>query len=958
MDKINNNPEIDKFLNIYPSLSNNSNLTESKKYLVYFNRSLTKRKSTRRRNSLKTIGLSNNISSTNLKVNKDSNIFLIDKAIEQQNNNIPRSQDIKDSLKIFLYQSNLISKLKNYFSNNDTNLNDINTNLSIINFEENIKSVISKLADNVVMEKYPINTFVIRMNEIGRDCYFLISGKLSVLKPVEYPNIKISYNDYLVYLINLYNNNEFDLLKKVITINNRDYLKFHNLEKILKDIDEIKIFIKSYCITKLNFLIKNNLINYKDIKIIENHLKEFNFNFLDYNIDENEIEENIQQILSNQYDDKISIENNLKNYILQCFKPSEDDIFNILPYEFLINESTREQNNINTAILYKYDLFLYLNPGAFFGESALENISNNRRNATIRTEEDCIIISLNQKLYGSILYESTKLIKDLDILFLRKNYFFHGIQTNIFNKLYFSMFKLITKIKDDIIFQQNTQFDSVFFLKEGEIKLETYLSAIDIFNIIKYFIDYMDNNKKYLKLTNEQIDNLKKNYLNDEELVNGKNKGLIYKEKINEINKYEIYSTKNYECLGILEFSSLMRNYISSCYVISKNAKFFEINKDNLNKILKKEKEMVQQDYYKLIKNKILIQIKRLYYLKLNFLSKINYKINQNFYNIYNIEHQNNKNDMYRNKDSYNSNLSKSLLIGDINNKGGNYENIKNYNESKNYANISNINSANYTNYIKINIPIKNKLYLKYFGHFNYELEKNNYWSPVSLRNIKYNEKYFFKKKLELINKNNSINKNNNINSINSDYSTSYNDIIKTLLSFEPKKKIIEKLYFKSQKKHFNIKKMINLGNNHIFSLKQLKEKIEKNKLNESILNLSIVKNNIQNKTASQSILNQKKKNSNLILSHKNNSEVKYKKIKLMKNFIITRRDCSNNTNNTSEINNLDSTCNNNFILNCIKNNINKNQEKKKGYNKLKDNVYKTILNKSNSKIYNKKKFF
>ena len=65
---------------------------------------------------------------------------------------------------------------------------------------------------------------------------------------------------------------------------------------------------------------------------------------------------------------------------------------------------------------------------------------------------------------------------------------------------------------------------------------------------------------------------------------------------------------------------------------------------------------------------------------------------------------------------------------------------------------------------------------------------------------------------------------------------------------------------------------MINLGNNHIFSLKQLKEKIEKNKLNESMLNLSIVKNNIQNKTASQSILKKKKENSNLILSHKNNS--------------------------------------------------------------------------------------
>ena len=57
------------------------------------------------------------------------------------------------------------------------------------------------MADSVIMEKYPINNFVLRMNEKGKDCYFLISGKLSVLKPVEYPNIKISYNNYLIYLI-------------------------------------------------------------------------------------------------------------------------------------------------------------------------------------------------------------------------------------------------------------------------------------------------------------------------------------------------------------------------------------------------------------------------------------------------------------------------------------------------------------------------------------------------------------------------------------------------------------------------------------------------------------------------------------------------------------------------------------------------------------------------------------
>ena len=408
-------PELSEFLNIYPPLVNKANSSETKKYLVYFNRISSKRKSIRQ-----SLQRKNTLSKNNT---VENNTFLIDKAIDQQNNGFPRSQDIKEALKSFLYHSNLISKLKNYFTTNDSNLNDNNNNTNIINFEENIKTVISKLADSVVMEKYPVNKFVLRMNEIGRDCYFLISGKLSVLKPVEYPNIKISYNDYLKYLINLYNNNEMDLLKKVIYLNNREFLKFHKLEKMLKDVDEIKIFIKSYCISKLNLKIKNNLIDYKNLQILENELNEFDFSFADFNIDENELEENIQQILTNQYEDKLTIENNLKQYILKCFRPSEDDIFNMLPYEFLLSDSVKEQSNNNTAILFKYNLFLQLSPGAFFGETALENISNNKRNATIRTEEDCAIISLNQKLYSSILYESTKLIKDLDILFLRKNYF-------------------------------------------------------------------------------------------------------------------------------------------------------------------------------------------------------------------------------------------------------------------------------------------------------------------------------------------------------------------------------------------------------------------------------------------------------------------------------------------------------------------------------------------------------
>ena len=290
--------EISEFLNIYPPLSLFHNSAETKKFLAYFNRVSTRLK-TIRKSTRKNTSKNNSTKHSN----NETNIFLIDKAIEQQENNMHHSQDIKEALKSFLYHSNLISKLKNYFSVNDySEIKDIDTNINIDNLEENVKTVVSKLSESVIVEKYEADKFIIRMNEIGRDCYFLISGKLSVLKPVEYKNIKISYKDYLIYLNNLYYNNEIDLLKNVISLNNATFLKFHNLEKILNNPEEIKFFIKSYCITKLNLKIKRNLIDYKNLKLIEEELKEFNLSFLDYNIDENEVEENIKQIISNEFE--------------------------------------------------------------------------------------------------------------------------------------------------------------------------------------------------------------------------------------------------------------------------------------------------------------------------------------------------------------------------------------------------------------------------------------------------------------------------------------------------------------------------------------------------------------------------------------------------------------------------------------------------------------------------------
>ena len=72
------------------------------------------------------------------------------------------------------------------------------------------------MAENEILEKYDENKKLIKYGDFGHNCYFLLSGKISVLKPVEYNGINIRYNDYIKYLNNFFKNKEKYLLLKII----------------------------------------------------------------------------------------------------------------------------------------------------------------------------------------------------------------------------------------------------------------------------------------------------------------------------------------------------------------------------------------------------------------------------------------------------------------------------------------------------------------------------------------------------------------------------------------------------------------------------------------------------------------------------------------------------------------------------------------------------------------------
>ena len=134
-------PSVSEFLSIYPPLSKTrASIIDSKKLLIYFHELNLKKQNIEEKETEKII---------------NSTPILISKILKQQKNKMPRTDDVKDAIKSFLYRSNLINKLKTYFTNSNDN-NENNT----VNMDVHIDTVINKLSESVILEKYDKNKLV------------------------------------------------------------------------------------------------------------------------------------------------------------------------------------------------------------------------------------------------------------------------------------------------------------------------------------------------------------------------------------------------------------------------------------------------------------------------------------------------------------------------------------------------------------------------------------------------------------------------------------------------------------------------------------------------------------------------------------------------------------------------------------------------------------------------------
>ena len=573
--------------------------------------------------------------------------YLINKGIDLQNKKRKRTSDIREALGCFFIQSNLINKLSKYFQEFQSELispkesskksqnesprrkekkTTIKSLLKLPSFikdkevEEKIlhkiNGIINKLTESVKIIKFEENKYIIRMFEIGEQCYFLLSGRLSVLKPVEYKNLKISYENYFKYLVNLHFNKEYDLIEQLIQIN-RQYVNIHYLDNLLT-------FVKSYFIVKLNEDIKNS----EEITLayIDKKLNDFHLSYESYGLKRAELSYQIAQIRYTSSPKKSKLNSQIKTYLLSAFRPTEDDTFLMNQYKFVFDKQYEKEHSCS---LFKYEIFICLFPGAFFGDMDLDNKSR-KRNASIRTEEDCIILSLSNETYSNLLSDDSRRLKALDVAFLCNNFFFVNISPVIFDKYYFEFFKSVNKQKYDIIYQQGNDMDTVYLLKEGEVKFEILCSVLDLYNIIKNHIYTIEKNNQFFKLDEKDIKKLKDTYLNDAFYFNLRNKNNAFTEQLKLEKKMFVCLCNTYECIGLIEYF-LNSHYSMSCYVNSIEAKLFEINKYNLEKIIVGEKH-ITSNYHQYVCQKLLSQIKRLNNIKEDYIKQIENKIREKVY--------------------------------------------------------------------------------------------------------------------------------------------------------------------------------------------------------------------------------------------------------------------------------------------------------------------------------------
>ena len=437
----------------------------------------------------------------------------------------------------------------------------------------------------------------------------------------------LSKIDYLCYLVKLHLFQENELISKILLVNKEKYnIDERELNALFSMFHLYKFYIENklkrkYSLFYQFFNDNENLreqIKYRFDVVVEKiyHLggmddfmmndiwKFYNLTFDvifdNYNEKRNEIiYKNLENKINNSPKRKIkqiklnirgsSIKRKSTQSLIEQILSSPSIPFEIISfidkdnYKIRIIPDKIEKSDLIEFKLYEYIEITNLTEGEIFGEIALQN-SSKKRTATIITNEECIFGTLTKNLYNYCLKSTQEKLRNIIIQFFLNGPIFKGVNQPIFEGKYYNWF-IKKKYKNrTILFKQGEKRKKIFFIKKGELELNTKMSFIDLNKIIEYnggsINDY--NAKKYCY---ESVDFNK--FYNDD------------------IHYFKIGCFKDNEIIG-LDYFLKNDKFICDCEVYSITCSVFELENNLYLNLLNEPQLKMNIEKYNEQKKKIL----------------------------------------------------------------------------------------------------------------------------------------------------------------------------------------------------------------------------------------------------------------------------------------------------------------------------------------------------------------
>ena len=247
----------------------------------------------------------------------------------------------------------------------------------------NSANICNLFAQNLNYSKLEEKNILYRIGENDNRLFYILSGRIQVLKMKEIPFVKMTNIEYLNYCKYLYKLKEIYLLNEVINSNT----------KILPFISEEDVVL----VSKINFM--SELIEKIKKHMIPNNfaLHKF-FNLYEYSYDDFKIKiseiNNLEQKVFKKMQGAVK---EWEDYLIEKCSPTESEYHFYEPFGNLLK--SRQIKFINC---FAYENESYLEPGDYFGDISYDSqIILNKY--TIRAQKDSVLAWIKNNDYLNII---------------------------------------------------------------------------------------------------------------------------------------------------------------------------------------------------------------------------------------------------------------------------------------------------------------------------------------------------------------------------------------------------------------------------------------------------------------------------------------------------------------------------------------------------------------------------